>query len=85
MPTVRKRYQVTETDEVGRALDAAAQLWPLESRSRLLPRVIRAGGEAVLRDQVVASRRSAIARVQGAYGDAFDGDYLGALREDWPE
>jgi hypothetical protein len=87
MPTARKRFQVTETDDVERALDAAALVWPDESWSRLLLRVIHAGGEAVLQDPaaVVMSRGAAIERVQGAYGEVFDGDYLARLREDWPE
>ena len=44
MPTIRPRYQVTETPEVARALDRAAKRWPGEPRSRLLVRLVEVGG-----------------------------------------
>ncbi|WP_168220114.1 MULTISPECIES: hypothetical protein [unclassified Salinibacterium] len=84
MPTARPRYQVTETDAVARALDAAAQLWPGEPRSRLIVRTILAGGDALAADANEAARKEAIARVQGAYTDAYGRDYLRDLKSDWP-
>lgn len=44
MPTIRPRYQVTETPEVARALDRAAKRWPGEPRTRLLVRLVEVGG-----------------------------------------
>lgn len=86
MPTARRRYQVTESDDVERALNEAAEEWPNEPRSRLILRVIRAGGDALAqRDQAIAeARAAAIARVRGAYSGAFGADYLSRLRDDWP-
>jgi hypothetical protein len=87
MPTARHRYQVTETDDVERALEAAAKRWPGEPRSRLLLRIINAGGTAVTQssDLVAEARRAAIDHARGAYTDAYGPDYLALLREDWPE
>ena len=86
MPTARKRFQVTETDELERALDAAAGRWPGESRSRLLLRIINAGEEVVLAPpSVVGARRAAIKRLSSSYADGFDPNYLNTLRADWPE
>ncbi len=84
MPTTRKRYQVTETDEVQSALDAAAVRWPGESRSRLLVRVIRAGGESVEEQRVAGSRLAAVRRASGSYEDGFAENYLETLRGDRP-
>jgi hypothetical protein len=85
MPTARRRYQVTETEAVERALEAAAEQWPDEPRSRLMLRVINAGGDAVAQRAIAQSRLAAMKRVAGAYMDAFGSDYLTRLRDDWPE
>ena len=86
MPTARRRYQVTESDDVERALNEAAKEWPDEPRSRLILRVIRAGGDAVAqRERAIAeAKEAAIARVCGAYSGVFGADYLSHLRDDWP-
>ena len=84
MPTSRHRYQVTETDEVARALDTAARLWPEDSRSRLIVRVIVVGGEALADAELVSQRRAAIARLAGRYSDDYGPNYLDELRKDWP-
>ncbi|TFB72081.1 hypothetical protein E3O06_10715 [Cryobacterium glaciale] len=89
MPTVRRRYQVTETDGVQRALDEAVKQWPTEPRSRLIVRVIQAGGDALAERERsragLESRRRAAARVGGSYPRAFGAGYLAGLRDDWPE
>lgn len=88
MPTTRRRYQVTETPEVERAIDLAAERWPDQERSRLLLRVIDAGAAAVEKSptSVTEARRRAIRRAaSGEWADAFGPDYLAKLRADWPE
>ncbi len=84
MPTARRRYQITETDEVARAIDAAARRWPGEARSRLIVRAITAGGNALAETDLVAQRRAAIARIAGRYPDDYPVGYLDDLRKDWP-
>jgi hypothetical protein len=88
MPTSRRRYQVTETPEVERAIDLAAERWPDQERSRLLLRVIEAGGTAIgsRGGSATESRRSAIRlAASGKWDDSFGADYLATLRADWPE
>ncbi len=87
MPTLRPRYQVTETPEVARALDRAAKRWPGESRSKLLVRLVEVGG-GVLEDDARAddlTHRAAVLASAGRYAEAFGSDYLAELRADWPE
>lgn len=84
MPTSRRRYQVTETDEVARALDEAALVWPGEPRSRLIVRAIVAGGGALAQSRGNPEQLGAIRRVRGTYGDAYGPGYLSDLRNDWP-
>lgn len=40
MPTTKRRFPITETDDVAAVLDAAARRWPGESRQRLIVRVL---------------------------------------------
>ena len=84
MPTARRRYQVTETDDVVRALDEAAQRWPNEPRSRLIVRAITAGGEALASTAASETRLATVRRLQGTYADAYGAKYLESLRTDWP-
>ena len=87
MPTIRPRHQVTETQDVARALDLAARRWPNETRSKLLLRLVQAGSDALEEGRTEAAhhRLAAIAATSGKYADVFTGDYLAELREDWPE
>lgn len=86
MPTVLPRYQVTETPDVARALDAAERRWPGERRSVLLRRLIEQGA-AVLdgqRSERQEARRQAVATTSGNYDECFDPEFLERLRDDWP-
>lgn len=87
VPTTKPRYQVTETEDVGRALDVAARRWPDEPRSRLLVRLLEAGSAALEREEGDAARRrpEAIRVTSGKYHDVFSPTYLTELRQDWPE
>jgi hypothetical protein len=85
VPTSRPRYQVTETDEIARALDAAERRWPGEPRSRLLVRLIVDGGEKIAEiDEAVAERRRAALSRAGELGIRYPDGYLTALRDEWP-
>jgi hypothetical protein len=86
MPTTRPRYQVTETAQVARALDLAAQRWPGESRSKLLLRLVDIGGGALEQEQHTKdnTHRAAVRASSGRYAGAFGPDYLTELRADWP-
>lgn len=87
MPTARPRYQITETPAVARAIDKAARRWPDEPRSKLLLRLVDAGGAALeqVDDLATRARQDAIRASSGKYADAFRADYLAELRHDWPE
>jgi hypothetical protein len=89
MPTTRRRHIITETDEVSRALDAAAKRWPedRDSRAKLVVRLVgegyRALGEAA--DQTAKQRKEALRRTSGLLTGAYGQGYLETLRQDWPE
>lgn len=87
MPTTRPRHQITETPSVAHALDVAERRWPSEPRSKLLLRLLLAGGAALEQgqDDATRNRQDAIAASAGKYADAFGADYLRELRQDWPE
>lgn len=86
MPTSRPRYQITETPDVARALDAAAKRWPGESRSKLLLRLVHAGEQELAKaeDERALRRRRAIELTSDKYAEAFSDDYLSKLGQDWP-
>lgn len=87
MPTVKPRYQITETADVGRALAIAERRWPDEPRSKLLVRLIQVGSAALEREDSDAARhrQDAIRATAGKYHDVFSPTYLTELRHDWPE
>jgi hypothetical protein len=88
VPTNRHRYVLTETDELAAALTLAAHRWPqdADSRSRLLRRLVQAGGQALNaeQEQTRARRRQAVARTHGQFRDMYGPDYLKRLRDEWP-
>ncbi len=87
MPTRRRRHVITETAQVARALDDAAERWPadLHRRSRLLLRLLEEGHRAILRDREHqrTEREEAIRRTSGALTGLYGPGYLRRLREDW--
>ena len=86
MPTTRPRYQVTETDEVARALEAAERRWPGEPRSRLIVRLITENGESVreVTEAETARRIAAVEAIAGTFPGLSDPTLLKQLREEWP-
>jgi len=87
MPTARPRHQVTETDEVARALDAAERRWPGEPRSRLLVRLIINNGAAVseLNEEESARRLRALDEMAGSFPGLSRRGWREELRSEWPE
>ena len=86
VPTSRPRYQITETPDVARALDAAARRWPGEPRSKLLLRLLHAGEKELAKQDgdLAQRRRQAIELTGDKYAEAFSDTYLDELRQDWP-
>ncbi|MCP9491679.1 MAG: hypothetical protein MSC31_17670 [Solirubrobacteraceae bacterium MAG38_C4-C5] len=87
MPTTRPRHTITETDEVARALDEAAQRWPHEPRGRLLVRLVEEGRAAIngKRERAAADRHRAVRETAGNLTGVYRRDELQRLREDWPD
>jgi hypothetical protein len=87
MPTLRPRFQVTETPEVERALRLAARAWPDASRSELVARLFERGAASLeAEEREKADRwRQVVDFTEGALDVAYEPGYLEALREEWPE
>ena len=82
MPTVRPRHVLTETDDLIDAIDAAAPLYPGESRADVLRHLVHLGA-ATLAEQHDRHRRIVHDRA-GRHPGVYDPRYLEELREDWP-
>jgi hypothetical protein len=80
---------ITETDEIARAIDAAAATWPdaHDDRAALLRRLIVAGSERVEHsvDERTAARRHAIERAAGALSGVYPPEAAATLKAEWPE
>lgn len=89
MPTARPRHTITETDEVARALDEAAQRWPEDAgaRGRLLVRLVEEGHAAINvdRERAAEDRRQAVRETAGSLTGIYRHDELERLRGDWPD
>lgn len=89
MPTARPRHMITETDELAKALEAAALLWPSErlSRSSLLRKVLEVGVEQVVQQAASArsSRLREIEKQAGSLSGVWPGGWLAELRDEWPK
>jgi len=86
MPTTRPRHFVTETDELARALDAAAVRWPELSRAQVLVRLALEGHRAaqLARDERRRRRLAALRKHSGALTGVYRPEELDRLREEWP-
>ncbi len=82
MPTTRARHLLTETDELAAAIDAAAELYPGESRAGVLRHLALVGAEALAegRRQHHDVVHAHAAGFPGLYGPG----YLDELRDEWP-
>ena len=89
MPTTRHRFSITETDELARALDAAARVWPdqRDDRGELLRRLVNWGAERVeeVAAERLAERRAAIRATAGSLTGLYPPGAAQSLKEEWPE
>ncbi len=89
MPTARQRHMITETEELSRALDAAATIWPSEKdkRAELLRHIIDEGVVAItsVADKKAQRRLSAITNVAGSMTGVWPENWREQLRDEWPE
>jgi hypothetical protein len=83
MPTVRPRHLLTETDELANAIDAAAALYPGESRADVLRHLVRLGAETIAEQQ--DRRRDTVRHRAGRFPGLYPAGHLDDLRDDWPE
>lgn len=83
MPTVRPRHLLTETEDLAAAIDAAAPLFPGESRAEILRRLVQLGADTIAERQ--GRHRQAVRDRAGRHPGLFPAGYLDELREDWPE
>lgn len=88
MPTQCPRHMVTETDELSRALDEAAAVWPemAEHRAQLLLRLVELGVEQFAADQArrEAEREATVRGLAGRMTETWPADWKKELREEWP-
>jgi hypothetical protein len=82
MPTGRRRYMITETDDVSAALADAAARWPGLTATELLRRLLTEG-HAALRSSVMRER-AAVEQTSGALTGIYRPGDLEALRQEWP-
>lgn len=89
MPTTRRRHMITETDDIRRAIDEAAERWPeLESdRAALLRRLIMEGARSGAEEAVRARLEylAALDAVAGSFTGVYPPGAARQLAEEWPE
>lgn len=89
MPTARRRFMITETDEVAAALSDAAERWPDDrgAPARLLLHLVEEGRAVVARqrDRRTEDDLRAIEETSGALTGVYRPGYLDEVRRDWPE
>ncbi len=89
MPTTRRRHQITETEAVAEAIDAAAMRWPEDAgnRAELLRRLIEQGHRVIAGrlDRDIRARRAAVRAAAGILNGTYPPGYRDRMRSDWPE
>lgn len=86
MPTTRPRHFVTETDDLARALDEAAAMWPGLSRAQVLVRLALEGHRAAqhAHEERRGRRLAALRKHSGELTGVYSPNHLHELREEWP-
>jgi len=82
MPTARVRHVLTETDDLAEAIDAAAPLYPGQTRADVLRRLVQLGAETIAEQQ--RRHHRVVFDRAGRYPGLYAAKYLDDLREDWP-
>ncbi|WP_430644819.1 hypothetical protein [Agromyces sp. GXS1127] len=87
MPTLRPRFQVTETPEVERALRAAARAWPGAGRAELVSHIFERAAATLEQEERdrAGEWRATVDLTEGALDVAYEPGYLENLRAEWPE
>jgi hypothetical protein len=84
MPTTRPRHQITETDDIGEAIDAGLREWPELSRSDVMRELILKGAESLKLSAAERALAVELALKELASLDIrYPKDYLEDLRTDW--
>lgn len=88
MPTTRPRHMITESDELGSALDIAAARWPelAGDRSKLLRKILEVGIDS-LTTAAASSKRARlehIDRIAGSMSGTWPANWKEELEADWP-
>jgi hypothetical protein len=81
MPTTRPRHLLTETDDLAEAIDAAAPLYPGESRADVLRHLVVLGAEAIAQQK--GQHRATVHDRAGRHPGLYGAGYLEGLRQDW--
>ena len=83
VPTTRARHTLTETDEIAKALNDAAVVWPelRGDRGALLRKLVAAGHAAV---HVDSSVKALISGAAGAATGVYPRDSRAELLAEWP-
>jgi hypothetical protein len=82
MPTARPRHLLTETDDLAEAIDAAAVLFPGESRADVLRHLVTIGADTIAERQ--DRHRQAVRDRAGRHRGLYPAHYLDELHDDWP-
>ena len=88
VPTLLKRYQVTEVPELRAALDVARVVWPEEtSTTQLIYRLASVGADQLARDESTsrAARLAKVSSLAGRFPSPLGPDYLEDLRQEWDQ
>lgn len=89
MPTLRQRHMITESDQLAKAIDYAAQIRPdlRDERADLLRYIIDLGIQSVDAELLagIESRKKAIAEASGSMTGIWPENWRELMRAEWPE
>jgi hypothetical protein len=83
MPTTLDRHTITETPQIAAALDVAAQVWPNESRTELMRRLIIESAERIR--STAEHRLLLVKKWAGCLTGSYPDDWAARIKDEWPE